>query len=57
MPEYFPPPPDYITTHEDVLRQPWSRYCSAPGGVLLLLHGWCVIKLVWARFITAPIGD
>ena len=27
MDEYFPPPPDYIITHEDVLRQPF--FCTA----------------------------
>ena len=27
MPEYFPPPPDYITTHDDVLGS--SILCTA----------------------------
>ena len=54
MPEYFSPPPDYITNHDDVLGSP--VLCTALV-TLTMLSSWCVIKQVWARFITALLGD
>ena len=36
-PECLPPPPDNITTHKDVLKQPCSMYCCPyPDHALLL---------------------
>ena len=51
MPEYVPPPPDYITTNEEVL-------CTAPSHPgHALPHSWVVLKLVWDLFITVLLGD
>ena len=37
--------------------QPCPLYYSPDNVLLLLLHGWGVIKLVWDRFITALLGE
>ena len=60
MPECFPPAPDYITTYEDEPDSPCPLYYfphTADNFLLLLLHIWGVIKIVWNRFITALLGN
>ena len=57
MPEYSPPPPDFIATHDDVLctSQLYSLYCS-PNPDNALLQEWGIIKQVWDRYIPALLG-